>query len=140
MIELGLVLLVQGTPAVAAIAAAGGGFLDVLPKDFPLTTAGVGTPSWTYSIVSDPVEYELTGPVSLGSTRIQIDCYGATGADALRLAKAIDAVLIGYRGTMTDPDATKVQGCFRTNKIDFFDDDARNYRRMLEYVFCADSS
>lgn len=133
MIEQGLVLLVQGAPAVAAIATAGGGFLDTLPKDFQL-------PSWAYSIVSDPVEYELTGPVSLGSTRIQIDCFGATGADAIRLAKAIDAVLIGYRGTMTDPDETNVQGCFRTNKIDFFDDEARNYRRMLEYVFCADSS
>jgi hypothetical protein len=133
VIEQGLALLVQGNAGVAAIAAAGGGFLDTLPKDFPL-------PSWSYSIVSDPVDYELSGPVSLGSTRIQIDCYGATGADAIRLAKAIDTVLNGYRGKMTDPDTTNVQGCFRTNKIDFFDDAARNYRRMLEYVFCADSS
>jgi hypothetical protein len=86
------------------------------------------------------VDYELPGPVSLGHTRIQIDCYGASGADAIRLAAAIDAVLIAYRGTMTDQDSTVVQGCFRTNKIDFFDDEARNYRRMLEYMFCADSS
>ena len=133
MIEQGLVQLVQGTPAVAAIATAGGGFLGTLPKDFLL-------PSWSYVIVSDPVDYELTGPVSLGCTRIQIDCYGTVGADAIRLAKAIDAVLIGYRGTLPDPDATVVQGCFRTNKLDFFDSDARNYRRMLEYMFCADSS
>jgi hypothetical protein len=133
MIEQGLALLVQGNAGVAAIATAGGGFFDALPKDFPL-------PSWSYRIVSDPVSYELTGPVSLGSTRIQIDCYGANGADAILLAKAIDAVLNGYRGTMTDPDATFVQGCFRTNKIDFFDDEARNYRRMLEYVICADST
>jgi hypothetical protein len=133
MIEQGIVTLVQGTPAVAAIATVGGGFLGTLPKDAAL-------PSWTYIIVSDPVDYELTGPVSLGSTRVQIDCYGASGADAIRLAKAIDTVLIGYRGTLPDPDNTFVQGCFRTNKIDTFDDDARNYRRMLEYVFCADSS
>jgi hypothetical protein len=133
MIEQGLALLVQGNGAVAAIAAAGGGFMGTLPKDFTL-------PSWSYVIVSDPVDYELTGPVALGSTRIQIDCYGANGADAIRLAKAIDAVLNGYRGTMTDADSTFVQGCFRTNKIDFFDDNARNYRRMLEYLFCADSS
>lgn len=132
MIEQGLALLLQGTPAVAAIAASGG-FLGSLPKDFTL-------PSWSYIVVSDPVDYELLGPVSLGSTRIQIDCYGANGGDAIRLAAAIDAVLNGYRGTMTDPDSTFVQGCFRTNRIDFFDDEARNYRRMLEYVFCADSS
>jgi hypothetical protein len=136
MIEQGLALLLQGTPAVAAIATSGGGFLSTLPKDFVLANA----PSWTYTIVSDPTEYELTGPVSLGSTRIQIDCYGASGADAIRLAKAIDSVLIGYRGTLADPDNTRVQGCFRTNRIDFPDYDARNYRRMLEYMFCADSS
>jgi hypothetical protein len=132
MIEQGMVQLLQGTPAVAAIAA-NGGFFGTLPKDFPL-------PSWSYMVVSDPVDYELTGPVSLGSTRIQIDCYGAVAADALRLASAIDAVLIGYRGTLPDPDATVVQGVFRINKLDFFDPDARNYRRMLEYIFCADSS
>jgi hypothetical protein len=132
MIEQGMVQLIQATPAVSAIAPKGG-FLGTLPKDFPL-------PSWSYIVVSDPVDYELTGPVSLGSTRIQIDCYGANGADAILLAKAIDNVLIGYRGTLPDPDSTVVQGVFRINKIDFFDVDARNYRRMLEYIFCADSS
>lgn len=132
MIEQGLVLLVQGNAGVAAIAASGG-FLGALPKDFTL-------PSWSYIVVSDPVDYELLGPVALGCTRIQIDCYGAAPADAINLAAAIDAVLNGYHGTLTDPDSTVVQGCFRLNKIDFFDDDARNYRRMLEYEFRADSS
>lgn len=133
MIEQGLVQLVQGTPAVAAIAAAGGGFMGQLPKDFTL-------PSWTYMIVSDPVDYELLGPTSLGSTRIQIDCFAASAADVIRLAKAIDDVLVGFHGTLADPDSTVVQGCFRGNKIDFFDDAARNYRRMLEYMICADTS
>lgn len=133
MLEQGLVALVQGTPAVAAIAAAGGGFLAALPKDFTL-------PSWSYRVVSDPVDYILVGPSSLGSTRIQIDCYGANSADAILLAAAIDKVLTGYRGTLTDRDATRVQGCFRSNKLDFFDDQARNYRRMIEYVVCADTS
>jgi hypothetical protein len=132
MIEQGLVQLLQAAPAVAAISA-NGGFMGTLPKDFPL-------PSWSFIIVSQPIDYELTGPVSLASTHIQIDCYGAVAADAIRLAKAIDDVLIGYRGTLPDPDSTVVQGVFRTNKLDFFDQNARNYRRMLEYIFCADSS
>lgn len=129
MIEEGMVILVQGNAAVLAIAPVGG-FLGSLPKDFAL-------PSWSYIVVSDPVEYELGGPVNVSCTRIQIDCYGASGASAIALAAAIDAVLKGYHGTLNDPDATVVQGCFRTNKIDFFDDEARNYRRMLEYEFRA---
>lgn len=130
MIEQGMVLLVQGNAGVAAVASAGGGFLGSLPKDFPL-------PSWSYIVASDPVDYELGGSVNVSNTRIQIDCYGASAVDALALAAAIDAVLQGYHGTMTDPDSTVVQGCFRSNKIDFFDDEARNYRRMLEYQFRA---
>lgn len=128
MIEQGLVKLLQGTPAVTAIAPVGG-FLAQLPINQKL-------PSWTYRTISNPTDYELTGPVNLGMGRFQLDCYadGDTGAaKVILLAKAIDAVLSGYHGTLTDPDATQVQGAFRSNLIDFFDDNARNYRRMLEY-------
>lgn len=132
MIEQGLVLLVQGDAGVSAIASKGG-FLAQLPKDFQ-------PPSWTYEVVSDPTEYELQGPVSQSSTRFQLKCYGVSGADAIRLAKAINDVLNGYHGTLTDPDATVVHGCFKTNTIDFYDDNARNYIRILEYLICFDSS
>jgi hypothetical protein len=132
MIEQGLVLLVQGDATVQAICPVGG-FLAQLPKDFSL-------PSWIYEVVSDPTDYELTGPVSQSSTRIQLKCYGANGADTISLAKAIHNVLNGYHGTLTDADTTVVHGCFKTNSIDFFDDNARNYIRILEYLICFDSS
>lgn len=132
MIEQGLVLLVQGDVTVKAISPKGG-FLAQLPKDFTL-------PSWIYEVVSDPTDYELSGPVSQSSTRIQIKCIGTAGADVIRLAKAINNVLNGYHGTFTDPDATVVHGCFKTNSVDFYDDDARNYVRILEYLICFDSS
>jgi hypothetical protein len=125
MIEQGLVMLIQGTPAVVAISPAGG-FLGTLPPNKPL-------PSWTFATVSNPTDYTLQGAVGLGMGRYQIDCYGATGADAIRLAKAIDDVLSGFLGVLTDPDATPVQGCFRSNMLDFFDEEARDFRRMLEY-------
>jgi hypothetical protein len=125
MIELGVVLLVQGTAAVSAIAPTGGYFAQ-LPKDFTL-------PSWTYQKVSDPANYVLSGAMTQGQLRMQIDCYGDTAADAILLAKAIDELLSGFRGTLPDPDSTFIQGCFRSNELDFFDVDSRTPRRMLEY-------
>jgi hypothetical protein len=125
MIELGVVLLVQGNAAVSAIAPTGGYFAQ-LPKDYKL-------PSWTYQTVSDPADYVLSGPMTQAERRVQIDCYGATAADAILLANAIDALLSGFTGTLTDPDATHVQGIFRDNMLDFFDTDSRTPRRMLDY-------
>ncbi len=126
MIEQGIVLLVQGDATVKAIAPTGG-FFAQLPKDYTL-------PSWTYQTVSDPAGYLLSQPETVGQRRLQIDCYGNTAADAILLAKAIDDLLSGYTGTLTDPDATHVLGCFRTNILDLFDIDSRTYRRMLEYL------
>jgi hypothetical protein len=131
VIAQGLVQFVQGSSAVKAIAATGG-FLAELPKDQPL-------PSWTYTTVSDSADYVLSGPVDLGSWNVQIDCYAATREQAVLLAKAIDNVLNGFAGTFPDPDRTVVQGVFRTNKQDFFDDVRRSYRRMLEYEIWSNS-
>ena len=131
MIEQGFVQLVQGTPAVKAIAATGG-FLAELPKDHTL-------PSWSYTTVADSADYVLAGPVDLGSWNVQIDCYAATREQAVLLAAAIDTVLNGYAGTLADPDHTVVQGVFRINKRDFFDDARRTYRRMLEYEVWSNS-
>jgi len=125
MIEQGLVELVQGNAGVSAIAAAGG-YFAILPKDATL-------PSWTYTFIFNSSGLTLTTPESQTPSRVQIDCYGSAAADAIRLAKAIDSVLSGYRGTLADPDSIFVQGCFQINSIDFFDDARRTYRRMLEY-------
>ena len=125
MIEAGLVALVQGTAAVNAIAAVGG-HLSEVPKDGVL-------PTWTYVFISAPDSYTLAGEHGLIEARIQIDCYGNNGAECIRLARAIDRVLSGYSGILTDVDSTAVDSCFRSNLIDFFDTAARTYRRLLEY-------
>ena len=131
MIEQGFVALVQGTHAVRAIAATGG-FLAELPKDQPL-------PSWSYTTVADSADYALEGPVDLGAWNVQVDCYANSREQAVLLAAAIDTVLNGYAGTLADPDHTVVQGIFRINKRDFFDDARRTYRRMLEYQVWSNS-
>jgi hypothetical protein len=114
----------QGFVALVNSAAGSGGYYGQLPKDAQL-------PNWTYLDVSNPSDYTLQGAVELSGMRMQVDCYGQTAAQAITLAKAIDRVLSGYLGTLSD--GTVVQGCFRTNRLSFFDDNARNYRRMLEY-------
>jgi hypothetical protein len=115
----------QGFVALVNTAAGSGGYYGQLPKDAQL-------PNWTYQVVSDPSDYTLQGAVELGYMRMQVDCYGDTAGQVITLAKAIDRVLSGYLGTLTD--GTIVQGCFRTNRGGPpFDDGARNYRRMLEY-------
>ena len=130
MIEQGIVMLVQANAAVLSALAQPdrvGGFFAELPKDQAL-------PSWSYRIVSNVSGYTLAGgKPGFSMNRLQIDCYGATAPDVIGLAKAIDHVLSGYGGTLSDPDVTKVNGIFQSDVMDFFDDARRSFRRMLEY-------
>ena len=89
--------------------------------------------------IADSADYVLAGPVDLGSWNVQVDCYANTREQAVLLAVAIDAVLNGFAGTLADPDNTVVQGIFRINKRDFFDDARRTFRRMLEYQVWSNS-
>ena len=125
MIEQGLAKLVQSNPAVAAIAQ-NGGFLQMLPKDFPL-------PSWTQQLIVENTYYSLTSVTGVRKRRIQIDCYAVDADGVVALADAIDLVLSGYHGTLSDLDNTVVQGVFQNNAIDFFDAASRTYRRVLDY-------
>jgi hypothetical protein len=125
MIEQGLVRLVNASTAVTTICPAGG-FFASLPKDQP-------RPSWAYTIVSRVTDYSLAGRQQHTQIRLQLDVFGDDAADCINLANAIDAQINGFKGTLTDPDAMVVQGIFLADQIDFFDDTARTFRRMLEY-------
>jgi hypothetical protein len=125
MIEDGIVELVQTDPTVASQCLFGGFWLS-LPKGTPF-------PSWSYQVVSELTLYTLSGRTDLTPRRLQIDVYAMDAAEALNLTRAIDNVLSGWRGTLPDTQMTVVQGIFRDNEIDFFDDASRTYRRMVEY-------
>lgn len=119
-------MLVQADATVLSIARNGGAYVQ-LPKDASL-------PMWTYRVISNVSGYTLArGLPGLSMNRMQIDCYARTGAEVINLAEAIDNVLSGFSGTLSDPDTTKIDSCFQSDVMDFFDDASRSYRRMLEY-------
>ena len=125
MIEDGIAQLVQSDPVVASQCVFGGFWLS-LPKGTPF-------PSWTFQVISEVTDYTLRGRTDLTPRRLQIDVYAMDGSEALNLARAIDNVLSGWKGVLPDAQATAVQGIFRDNEIDFFDDASRTYRRMIEF-------
>ena len=125
MIEQGIVSLIQSNATVAALCPAGG-FLAMLPANQAL-------PSWTHATIGQTNGYTLQGPESLTMRRMQINCFGTTATEAMKLANAITKALDGYRGTLADPDATVVQANFADNVIDIFDADPRSYRRSLDF-------
>lgn len=84
---------------------------------------------------SDP-SYVLAGQDSACDWHLVIDCHGATMANAITLARAIDGILRGATSAfhLPDPDNTFVQGIFRVAPfIDGFSDLNRSFVRTLEY-------
>ena len=131
MIEQGLVMLIQsglGSPPIAP-----GGWAVQLPEN---QVSAANPMAWTYrSITSDP-SYVLEGQDGFTGWEVQIDCHGVTMTNAITLARAIDGILRGgFRGTLSDPDSTVVQGIFRTSAfLDGFNDVSRTWVRSLEYL------
>jgi hypothetical protein len=127
MLEQGLVALVNANSAVTAIAAKGG-VLSTLPPN-------AAYPTWTYRMFGlMPVKGLQILDGGGSKVNCQIDVYGTARADVINLTQAIKAVLHGFRGTLSDPDSTYVDGCFLIDLRDLDEDaDARVFRRMSEY-------
>ena len=59
---------------------------------------GAGLPALVLNVVSDAEGLHLKGPDGLSQGRVQIDAYAVTYGGAKTLARAVRAVLHGYRG------------------------------------------
>jgi hypothetical protein len=130
LLDQGLVELIQSNSAVLALCPEGG-FMTNLPENF------TNYPSWTWRTISSTFDTGLLFTKGLIMRRWQIDVYGsaaAMGADCIALAAAIDNVLNGFSGTLSDPDSTWVNVIDPSDLEDFpLDPASRTYRRMLEY-------
>ena len=78
---------------------------------------GTSTPRAVVHRTSGSREWTLTGP-GLMQARVQIDCYGATYAEAITASRAIRDEFDGYRGG-------PIQGAFLDTVRDTTADDAQ---------------
>ena len=59
---------------------------------------GAALPYVVLHVIGDNEEHTYKGPDGLSQGRVQVDCYGATYAQAKLLSRAVRAALDGYRG------------------------------------------
>lgn len=85
---------------------------------------GQGGPAAVLHTISSVPDVAMSGPTGLVRSRIQIDCRAMTGADALALARAIEARLSGYRGTVG---GTKFGGIFKDGERTEFEKDVEAF-------------
>lgn len=127
MIEQGLVMLIQAGIA-TAWPTVPGGFAGTLPEN-------QAPPAYTYRVISDRANLTLLSFSGFGQARFEFNCFGVKASDALLLANAVDKVLNGYTGTLSDPDSTMVDSIFRQDREGpDYSDSARNFYVMLEYL------
>jgi hypothetical protein len=102
-------------------------FIDLI-LGAPAVTAAVGTkvywarrpqgalaPLILMHVISELPDFRLGGVGSHRRTRVQIDCYGTTYADARAGAAAVKTLLNGYTGTVG---GTRIQGVFQDSERD----------------------
>lgn len=114
-----------------------------LATSFPSCQAGFAgqlpenaiPPAYTYKVISDPANLTLKSFSGFGQRRFEFNCFGVKAVDAQSLAYKIDAVLNGFRGTLSDPDATRIDGMFRTDRMGpNYQSASRNFAVLLEYL------
>lgn len=84
--------------------------------------SGTGTPRAAMFRTSGVREHFMGGKGNMG-TRVQIDCYGATYAEAISASRAIRSTLEGYQGG-------PIQGAFLQAVRDNNTDDAQLLHRV----------
>jgi len=128
VIDQGLVALLAANTGVAALLANGDAssiFQTVVPPD------RVQYPCIGYQFVGG-ASAETLSTSGQQRSRVQIDCWGVTAESAKLLADAVRQALNGYQGLLTDG-TLLLNAKMLHPGIDYFSDDSRFFRRMLEF-------
>jgi len=92
---------------------------------------GTKRTSITYFEVGRDDGQTQTGAACLAAHRWQLDCWAKTYAGARNLMEAVRKLLNGFDGPMGGFSRVSF---FMENKLDTFEDDAKLYRGMLDFV------
>lgn len=85
-----------------------------------LIEQGKPNPAAVIYLISGVPDYHMAGPSGLVESRVQIDCRGATAAEAKQLYDAIRLKLSGFRGVQG---SIKFKGIFQASERTRFDPD-----------------
>jgi hypothetical protein len=91
-------------------------------------------PSVTLHTIDDIPGYVTTGPDGLASSRIQVDCWGLTYAEAKLASRAVEARLSGMSVTVS---GVALRGGFKQGERDSFEQAAAGgdvYRTSTDYI------
>jgi hypothetical protein len=122
--RIGLYQLLATAPALVALQGARV-FPIILPQDTAL-------PATTFHVVGGS-QWPIFGTSGMQRRRVQLDFRAATDdvADALR--DAVIRVLNGFNGPL--PNGFIIADCWLIQPIDYFDNDARQFRCSAEFYF-----
>jgi hypothetical protein len=124
VIEAGLFHLLSTNAPIAALCATRI-YPDILPT-------GAKYPAIRYARISRIPKPTLTTS-GMQFLRMQFDCHGESKADAEALAAAVESLLTGYQGLLSD--GTFVQNVLFLGGPSGFEDDARTYCSISDYKF-----
>ena len=80
---------------------------------------GSASPRIVLYRISGVRDMVMNGPSGLVSSRVQVDCIGASYSSAKTVARAVEGRLSGFSGT---PGGVDFQGCFLIGERDDFED------------------
>ena len=93
-------------------------------------------PAITHTSVSSTHEHNLGGATGVCHSRVQLDCYAATKAEAIAVREAVRLALVGYRGTIGDVFVNGVLVERKFSSTDAPEDGSDNWRyvEMIEFL------
>lgn len=124
MIEDGLYSLLSSNADVAALCGT-----RIYPLILP---ADPVLPCITYQRISTVPQYTMDGPTGFITARVQIDLWADSYSSAKALASAVQAVLDGFTGTLSN--GVLVLDIRIDGALDAYEKDARLYREQTDFI------
>lgn len=131
--------ILLGDPAIEAAIKESGEDDRIFPG---LVPPGETRVSITYNLITELLDYHMSGSSGLMNNRIQIDCWAPTRVEAVHVAGLVFDRLSGFKAVVeygsASPKATvDVKGIFHDNGRDDVDNSANppRFTRRRDYIF-----